>query len=196
MNILHLYEMGKGTMKDDKIGGTAQVVINADGTKPRLFARFDDNINELVGELVLVPEWNKTFPTHYTIGRKLRNDYADALKMIRGIFLMKAHIKENLHFGIDLSFIDSSTQEFATLNFQEVDYDATSRMLAIPHCENDDHEVFLEEAMVGILYPAFLAVTNRCMKYDFVPHLHYGFTLNKYGVPVDTRNRIVEQVRG
>lgn len=196
MTSLHLLEVGKAHLFNDKIKGAAQVVVNADGTKPRMLASFDDTLNELVGELVLVSEWNKNLPTHHTIGRNLRRDYADALKLKRGIFFLSSTLKEDYHFDIEVSFIDSSTPEFQVLQFTGIDYDSKTKILTLPKCENDDHEVFLEEALPGILNPAFNAVIQRCMSLGFINRLHYGFTLNKYGVPVDQRNRVLQQVCG
>ena len=192
MSSLHLLEVGKASKQSKSIKGSAQIIINADGTKPRMLAQFDDTLNELVGELVLVHEWNKSLPTHYTIGRNLRRDYADALKMKRGIFVMKSSLKEDYHFEIEVSFIDSSTPIFQVLTLGGIDYDSTTRIITIPKCENDDHEVFLEESLVGILQPAFQAVIQRTMSLDFISRLHYGFTLNKYGVPIDQRNRAIQ----
>jgi len=195
MTSLHLLEVGKARIENDRIKGTAQVIVNADGTKPRMLASFDDTLNELVGELVLVNEWNKNLPTHFTIGRNLRHDYAEALKLKRGIFIMKSILKEDYHFDIELTFIDSSSTQFQVLTFNGIDYDSTKRVIALPKCEEENHEVFLEEVLTGMLNPAFQSVTQRCMKLDFVNRLHYGFTLNKYGVPFDQRNRKIEQVR-
>jgi hypothetical protein len=195
MTSLHLLEVGKAQIENDRIKGTAQVIVNADGTKPRMLASFDDTLNELVGELVLVHQWNKNLPTHFTIGRNLRHDYADALNLKRGVFILKSTLKEDYNFDIELSFIDSSTPQFQIVTFKGIDFDATKRVIALPKCATDDHEVFLEEVLVGMLNPAFQAATQRCMRLDFVNRLHHAFTLNKYGVPVDQRNREVEQIR-
>ena len=191
MTMLHLTEKGKAQVENDIIRGAAQVVVNADGTKPRMLAQFNDTINELTGELVLVSEWDKNHPTHYTIGRNLRRDYADAIQMKRGLFVLKSELKENFTFGIEVTFIDSSLSEFKTLSFKGIVYDPTQKTIELPRLAVEDHEVFLEETLVGILYPALNAATQRCMKLDFVNRLHYGFTLNKYGVPLDQRNRVI-----
>ena len=196
MTTLNLFESGKAINGGAKLRGSAQIIINADGTKPRMFAKFDDTLNELVGELVLTNVWNKNLPTHYTIGRNLRQDYANALQMKRGIFVMKAMLDENYLYKIHLSFIDSSTEEFKTIKFIGISYDAKERTLEIPRFKNDDYEVFLEESLVGMLKPAFDAVTARCVKRDFINKLSYAFTLNKYGCPVDQRNRTIQQVCG
>ena len=194
MTFLHLYENGKAHLRKNKLSGRAQVIVNADGTKPKMFASFDDTLNELVGELVLVHKWDETLPSHHTIGRNLRWDYADALKMRKGLFILNAVIKEDYHFNIDVSFIDSSTPQFQILSFSGIDYDTTTRTLTLPNCKEDDHEVFLEEAIPGMLNPAFNAVIQRCSSVGYVNRLYHGFTLNKYGVPVDQRNRVIQQV--
>ena len=74
MTSLYLLEVGKAHLENDKIKGVAQVIVNADGTKPRMLASFDDTLNELVGELILVHQWNQNLPTHCTIGRNLKRD--------------------------------------------------------------------------------------------------------------------------
>jgi len=196
MTELKLIETGKAIRDGNQLNGAAQILINADGTRPRLWARFDESLNELVGELVLVNEWEKTLPSHYTIGRNLRKDYADALGMKKGIFLMKAFVAGDCLFNLQLHFIDSSTSEFKVKSFEEIMYDIKRRELCIPKCDTDDQEVFLEESLTGMFKQAIEAVTSRCVKLDFVNRLHYAFTLNKYGVPIDQRNKTEQSVCG
>jgi len=192
MTTLHLLEIGKAVIEGGTIKGSAQVIINADGSKPRMLASFDATLNELVGELVLTDIWNETLPTHYTIGRKLRNDYANALKMNRGIFILKATKQDKCLYELELSFIDSTTSEFKVIKFSGIIYNSKLRTISIPKCNNEDHEVFLEEVLTTLLKPAFEAVTQRCVRLDFVNKLHHAFTLNKYGCPVDQRNAVLQ----
>jgi hypothetical protein len=195
MSKLELYETGKGIQLNNKLFGSAQVIVNADGTKPRMLAQFDDTLNELTGKLILVHKWNESYPTHYTIGKTLRKDYANVLKLRKGVFSLKASLLEDYTFNIILSFIDSTTCQFETITFEGINYDAMTRTIKLPYPENDDYQVFLEESLTGMLNPAFEAVLTRCSKIGFVNKLYHGFTVNKYGFCYDTRNRNVIEVR-
>jgi hypothetical protein len=192
---LELVEVGKGIQKDNKLYGSAQVIINADGTKPRMLALFDDTLNELTGKLILVHKWNESYPTHYTIGKTLRKDYANVLKLRKGVFCIKVTLLEDYSFDVVLSFIDSTTPEFETIEFKGINYNAMTRTITLPYGDNDDYQTFLEESLTGMLNPAFESALARCSKIGFVNKLYHGFTINKYGFCYDTRNRNVIEVR-
>jgi len=195
MSKLELYEVGKGVQNDNELYGTAQVVINADGTKPRMLAQFDDTLNELTGKLILVHKWNESYPTHYTIGKTLRKDYANVLKLRKGVFSIKVSLLPDFTFDIKLSFIDSTTPEFQTITFEGIIYNTMESSMYIPYDGNDEYQVFLEECLLGMLYPALNAGLARASKIGFVNRLYHGFTLNKYGWPRDQRDRVKQQVR-
>ncbi len=195
MSKYELYESGKGSREEAGVVGRAHIVINADGTKPRMMGNFDDTLNEVVGKTILVDKWNDSFPMYYTTGKNLRKDYADALQAKRGMFTLEANLLADNSFDIELCFVDSSTPDFEVISFRGINFDVSTRILKLPFLENDDHSVFLEEALPGMLRPAFDAVIARCAKLGFVNKLYYGFTVNKYGCPVDQRNRVLVQVR-
>ena len=194
MSKFEVYEIGKGMRTGATIEGNAHICINADGTKPRMSAQFNDTLNELVGVMVLVDKWQESFPMHYTVGKTLRKDYANALGVRKGVFTMEATLLHDYTFGIELSFIDTSSSDFEIVSFKGILFDPNERTIQLPQLENDDHTVFLEESLVGMLKPGFEAVIARCSKIGFVNKLYHGFTVNRYGVCVDQRDRTLVQV--
>lgn len=191
---LHLLEYGKAYIENGKMRGHAQIIVNADGTKPRMIAYFDEKRNELVGELFLVNEWNKNLPIESTIGRNLRQDYQQALKMKKGMFSINSTITDDYNYNICVTFIDSSKQDFKYLTFENILFDSKTNVITIPPFYNDDYDVFLEETLTGILSESMHAAVQRSCTIDFINRMHYAFVLNKFGVCYDQRNRSIEQV--
>ena len=187
MTNLVLREFGKASHEGNKLSGSAQIIVNADGTKPYMHTNFNVTLNEVMGETVLVHSWNKANPRHYTIGRSLRKDYAEALKMRKGMFRMKGEIVEDYNVKVELSFIDSTTPDFEVLTFNDILFVSKENVIQFPSLGVDEYEVFLEEALTGLLQPAFQCLLRRCQKVGFVSRLYHGFMLNRFQVPIDQR---------